>query len=282
MGDARRSRVDDGPARAGLRRTTTTSIAVNGSNGFSSTGGAARALRERELLRRYHVDGDEGARDELAQEMLPLARMLAGRYSGRGEPLDDLVQVACVGVMKAIDGFDIEREVRFSSYATPTVLGEIKRYFRDKTWAVRVPRGLQELQLKVARRRDELTAKLGRPPTVRELAEAVGAPVPDVLDSIKSTRARKSRSLDEPLGEDGSLADQLGGLDPELERAEMRVLIGEAFAVLSVRDRDILRMRFGRDMTQAEIASLVGLSQMQVSRVIRNSIAKLRLEVNSR
>jgi RNA polymerase sigma-B factor len=233
-------------------------------------------------LRRYHVDGDEGARDELAQEMLPLARMLAGRYSGRGEPLDDLVQVACVGVMKAIDGFDIEREVRFSSYATPTVLGEIKRYFRDKTWAVRVPRGLQELQLKVARRRDELTAKLGRPPTVRELAEAVGAPVPDVLDSIKSTRARKSRSLDEPLGEDGSLADQLGGLDPELERAEMRVLIGEAFAVLSARDRDILRMRFGRDMTQAEIASLVGLSQMQVSRVIRNSIAKLRLEVNSR
>ena len=255
---------------------------MNGTAGLAPAGGAARALRERELLRRYHVEGDETARDALAEEMLPLARMLAGRYSGRGEPLDDLVQVACVGVMKAIDGFDIDRGVRFSSYATPTVLGEIKRYFRDKSWSVRVPRGLQELQLKVARRRDELTAKLGRPPTVRELADAVGAPVPDVLDSIRSTGARRSRSIDEPVGEDGLLADQLGGLDPELERAEMRVLITDVFGVLPDRDRDILKMRFGNDMTQAEIAAEVGLSQMQVSRVIRNSIARLRLEVGSR
>jgi RNA polymerase sigma-B factor len=230
-------------------------------------------------LRRIHEDGDESAREQLAQEMMPLARMLASRYSGRGEPLDDLVQVACIGVMKSIDGFDITRDVRFSSYATPTILGEIKRYFRDKSWSVRVPRGLQELQLQIARRRDELSARLGRAPTVSELAEDVGAPVQSVLDAIQSTRARRSRSLDEPLGEGGSLADQIGGEDPELGRAEMRVLIGEVFVALGERDRAILRMRFGDDLTQAEIAARIGLSQMQVSRIIRNSIAKLRLQV---
>lgn len=238
-----------------------------------------RAKRERELLRRYHEEGDASARAELAREMLPLARMLAGRYSGRGESLDDLVQVACVGVMKAIDGFDISRDVRFSSYATPTILGEIKRYFRDKSWSVRVPRGLQELQLQVARRRDELSARLGRAPTVPDIAQAVGEPIGAVLDAIQSTRARRSRSLDEPLGEDVTLADQLGAEDPELARAEMRVLIGEVFVVLGDRDREILRMRFGDDLTQAEIAGRVGLSQMQVSRIIRNSIAKLRLNL---
>src|ERR1700712_4258011 len=135
-----------------------------------------RADRERELLRGYHEDGDTRARDTLAEEMVPLARALAGRYSGRGEPLDDLVQVACVGIMKAIKGFDLGREVRFSSYATPTVLGEIKRHFRDKTWSVRVPRGLQELQLRVAKARDKLTTDNGRSPTVQELADTVDAP----------------------------------------------------------------------------------------------------------
>src|SRR3954447_17495072 len=131
-----------------------------------TAGGDGRAVRERALLRRYHRDGDAAARDALAEEMLPLARSLAGRYAGRGEPLDDLVQVACVGIMKAIEGFDIDREVRFSSYATPTVLGEIKRYFRDRTWAVRVPRGMQEMQLQLSRARDKLTLELGRSPNV--------------------------------------------------------------------------------------------------------------------
>src|SRR3954464_10583826 len=142
---------------------------------------AARAEREHELLRRYHVDGDPTAKDQLAEEMLPLARALAGRYAGRGEPLDDLVQVACVGIMKAIEGFDLARDVRFSSYATPTVLGEIKRYFRDRTWALRVPRGMQELQLQISRARDKLTHELGRSPNVVELAQAVGAPFEEVL-----------------------------------------------------------------------------------------------------
>jgi RNA polymerase sigma-B factor len=241
---------------------------------------AARALREQELLRRYHDVGDTRARDQLAEEMLPLARALAGRYAGRGEPMDDLVQVACVGIMKAIEGFDLTRDVRFSSYATPTVLGEIKRHFRDRTWAMRVPRGLQELQLEVAKKRDELTAKLGRSPTVQELAEAVAAPFEEVLATIQSVGARRTRSLDEPTGEDMTLADSIGGRDVELERSEMRVLLGDAMSVLSTRDREVLRLRFEEDLTQTEISTRIGVSQMQISRIIRQSIAKLRLEID--
>src|SRR4051812_16116225 len=175
--------------------------------------GAGRARRELVLLRRIHEHGDQLARRDLAEEMLPLARALAARYAGRGEPLDDLVQVACVGIMKAIDGFDLTRSVRFSSYATPTVLGEIKRHFRDRTWAMRVPRGMQEMQLVVARTRDELTTSLGRAPNVQELAEAVNAPFEEVLATIQSQDARRTRSLEESVGEDMTLADAVGGRD---------------------------------------------------------------------
>ena len=239
----------------------------------------ARALRERDLLRRYHVDGDPAARDQLAEEMLPLARALAGRYAGRGEPLDDLVQVACIGIMKAIDGFDLEREVRFSSYATPTVLGEIKRHFRDRTWAMRVPRGMQEQQLVIARARDRLTSELGRSPHVGELAKAVGLSFEEVLHTIQSQEARRVRSLEEPLGEDATLADAVGGNDPEIDRAEIRVLLSDAFAVLSERDREVLRLRFAEDLTQTEISERIGVSQMQVSRLIRQSLARLRMDI---
>jgi RNA polymerase sigma-B factor len=240
---------------------------------------AGRAARERELLRRYHVEGDPTARDELAEEMLPLARALAGRYAGRGEPLEDLVQVACIGIMKSIDGFDLSREVRFSSYATPTVLGEIKRYFRDKTWAMRVPRGMQELQLEIARARDKLTHELGRSPNVQELAEAVDAPFEEVLLTIQSQDARRTRSLDEPIGEDMTLADSVGGTDPEIGRAEIRVLLANAFGVLSERDQEVLRLRFEEDLTQTEISKRIGVSQMQVSRLIRQSLARLRMDI---
>ena len=240
---------------------------------------AARASRERELLRRVHEQGDQAARDELAEEMLPLARALAGRYAGRGEPIDDLVQVACIGIMKAIDGFDLDREVRFSSYATPTVLGEIKRYFRDKTWAMRVPRGMQELQLEIARARDKLTNQLGRSPNVQELADAVDAPFEEVLQTIQSQDARRTRSLQEPVGEDMTLADSVGGIDPEMGRAEMRVLLEGAFDVLSDRDQEVLRLRFEEDLTQTEISKRIGVSQMQVSRLIRQSLARLRMDI---
>jgi RNA polymerase sigma-B factor len=240
---------------------------------------AARATREQELLRRYHKDGDLSARDQLAEEMLPLARALAGRYAGRGEPLDDLVQVACVGIMKAIDGFDLSRDVRFSSYATPTVLGEIKRHFRDRTWAMRVPRGLQELQLKVAKARDELTNKLGRSPNVEELSQELDESFEDVLATIQSAGARRTRSLDEPAGEDLTLGDSIGGNDPEMGRAEMRVLLDSALDVLSDRDREVLRLRFELDLTQTEISERVGVSQMQISRIIRQSLARLRMDI---
>jgi RNA polymerase sigma-B factor len=240
---------------------------------------AARAAREQELLRRYHVDGDLLAREQLAEEMLPLARALAGRYSGRGEPLDDLVQVACIGIMKAIDGFDLAREVRFSSYATPTVLGEIKRHFRDRTWAMRVPRGLQELQLQVAKTRDKLTNELGRSPTVQELADAIDAPFEEVLATIQSAGARRTRSLDEPTGEDVTLADSIGGNDPEMGRAELRVLLAGASRVLSDRDREVLRLRFEEDLTQTEISKRIGVSQMQISRLIRQSLARMRMDI---
>jgi RNA polymerase sigma-B factor len=241
---------------------------------------AARAEREHELLRRYHVDGDVRARDQLAEEMLPLARALAGRYSGRGEPLDDLIQVACIGIMKSIEGFNIEREVRFSSYATPTVLGEIKRHFRDRTWAMHVPRGMQELQLTLAKTRDKLTTELGRSPTVQELADTVNVPLEEALQTLQSVGARRTRSLDEPTSErDTTLADAIGGTDPELGRAEMRVLIDEALIVLRPRDREVLRLRFEDDLTQTEISKRIGVSQMQISRIIRESINRLRTEI---
>jgi RNA polymerase sigma-B factor len=237
------------------------------------------AARERRLLRRIHEHGDTRARDQLAEEMLPLARALAGRYANRGEPLDDLVQVACIGIMKAIDGFDLTRVVRFASYATPTVLGEIKRHFRDKTWAMRVPRGVKELQLRVAKARDKLTHELGRSPTVQEIAAAVDAPFEEVLGTIQSASARRTRSLDEPTGEDVTLADSLGAVDPEIERAEMRALIDGAFHILSDREQEVLRLRFDDDLSQAEIAQRIGVSQMQVSRLIKQSLARVRLQI---
>jgi RNA polymerase sigma-B factor len=249
--------------------------------GEEGTTSAERAARERTLLKRYHENGDATARDQLAEEMLPLARALAGRYAGRGEPLDDLVQVACIGIMKAIDGFDLSREVRFSSYATPTVLGEIKRHFRDRTWALHVPRGTQELQLKVTKARDELTNELGRSPTVEELGAKVEANIEDVLDALQSAQAHRTRSFDEPAGEDSTLAESLGTSDPELGRAEIRVLLDDAFGVLSERDREILRLRFEEDMTQTEISERIGVSQMQVSRLIRQALARLRMDIES-
>jgi RNA polymerase sigma-B factor len=169
--------------------------------------------------------------------------------------------------------------VRFSSYATPTVLGEIKRHFRDKTWAVRVPRGTQELQLQVAKARDELTNRLGRSPTVQELAKAIDAPFEDVLSTIQSADARRARSFDEPIGEDATLADSIGITDPELGRAEIRVLIDGALDVLTTRDREILRLRFEEDLTQTEISRRIGVSQMQVSRLIRQALARLRMNI---
>jgi RNA polymerase sigma-B factor len=159
------------------------------------------------------------------------------------------------------------------------VLGEIKRYFRDKTWAMRVPRGMQELQIEIAKARDKLTTELGRSPTVQEIALAVKQPFEEVLTTIQSQDARRTRSLDEPTGEDVTLADSIGAGDPELGRAEMRVLLDDAFGVLSSRDREVLRLRFRDDLTQTEISKRVGVSQMQVSRIIRQALRTLRADI---
>ena len=240
------------------------------------------AERERRLLRRVHLHGDMRARRQLAEDMLPLARELARRYANRGEPLDDLVQVACIGVMKSIDGFDIRRPVRLASYATPTVLGEIKRHFRDKTWLLRVPRPMKERQVRVAQARDSLTHRLGRAPAVHEIAATLGASSRDVVAAIETAGARRARSFDEPVGDNVILADVLGAVDPEIERAEIRALLGSAFDVLSQREQDILHLRFDEDFSQAEIAQRIGLSQMQVSRLIARSLARVRLQLERR
>jgi RNA polymerase sigma factor (sigma-70 family) len=235
---------------------------------------AARALREQELLRRIHEQGDVRARDQLAEEMLPLARALAGRYANRGEPLDDLVQVACIGIMKAIDGFDLTREVRFSSYATPTVPGRDQAPLpRQDVGHARParPAGAAAARGQGARQAHP-RARAARRPS-RRSPTAVEAPFEEVLATIQSVSARRTRSLDEPTGEDVTLADSLGTVDPEIERAEMRALLDGAFDVLSDRDQEVLRLRFEHDLTQTEIAQRIGVSQMQVSRLIRQSLA---------
>jgi RNA polymerase sigma-B factor len=243
---------------------------------------ASPAEQERRLLRRVHLHGDMRARDQLVESMLPLARALARRYTNRGEPLDDLVQVACIGVVKAIDGFDIARSVRLASYATPTVLGEIKRHFRDRTWLMRVPRPMKERHLRVVRARDSLTDKLGRAPAVHEIAASVDETSRDVAAAMESAGARRARSFDEPVGDNITLADSLGAVDPEIERAELRALLGSALDVLSQREQDILHMRFDEDFSQTEIAERLGISQMQVSRLIAGSLARVRLRLERR
>ena len=242
--------------------------------------GPERSREDRELFLRYQADGDAQARDQLIERFLPLARQLARRYQRTGEPLDDLLQVASLGLIKAIDRFDPDREIAFSSYAVPTILGEIKRYFRDRTWAVRVPRDLQELTLKVDRAVGELAEQLHRQPSVGEIGAAVGAEEEDVLDAMQAGGAYRAVSFDAPRpGSDedvATLGDSVGITEDGFERAEERATIARLMATVTPREREVLRMRFEQDMTQAEIGAVIGVSQMQVSRVIRQAIARLR------
>ena len=214
---------------------------------------------DRELFARAR-SGDALARERLAERYLPLARRLARRYQRSEEPLEDLVQVASLGLLKAIDRFDAERGVAFSSFAVPTILGEIKRHFRDRTWSVRVPRDLQELALRVDRTAAELSLGKRRAPTVGELAEAVGATEEQVLDALQAAGAYHAGSLDAPRpgrveadapGE--SLADALGEEEEGFELAEQRATLEPLLAHVSSRERLVLRLRFGEDLTQAEI-----------------------------
>jgi RNA polymerase sigma-B factor len=240
----------------------------------------ARRLEDERLLARYHESGDLEARDELVVRFMPLARQLAARYRHAGEPLDDLAQVACVGLIKAVDRYDPERGSGFTRYAVPTMLGEIKRHFRDRGWSVHVPRATQELVLKVGEALGALPAKLGRSPTPRDVAAAVGASVEEVLEAMEAATAYEAVSLDAPRpgsGEEESwtLGESLSEEDPGFERVEVGETLRGTLEALPARERLILRLRFEEDMTQAEIADLIGVSQMHVSRLLRRSLDRL-------
>jgi RNA polymerase sigma-B factor len=243
--------------------------------------GAERTREDRELFLRYRA-GDALAREQLVTRFLPLARQLARRYQRASEPLDDLLQVASVGLIKAIDRFDADREIAFSSYAVPTILGEIKRHFRDRTWAVRVPRDLQELSLKVDKAVGKLSEELRRQTARGELGEAVGADEEMVLEAVQEGGAYRAVSFEAPRGGTGgddevtTLADSIGFDEEGFDRAEERATLAQLMASLTPREREVLRMRFEEDMTQAEIGAVIGVSQMQISRVIRQALARLR------
>ena len=235
---------------------------------------------EEQLLRSYHLEGDLDAREELTVRLLPLARQLASRYRHSGEPLEDLTQVACVGLLKAIDRYDPERGTGFTRYALPTMLGELKRHFRDKGWALRVPRATQELVLKVNEALGTLPARLGRAPRPRDVAEALGVSVEDVLEAMEAATAYEAASLDAPRGateddEEWTHGAALGDEDPGYELVELSEALQGTLSALPDRERLILRLRFERDMTQAEIAGALGISQMHVSRLLRRSLGRL-------
>jgi RNA polymerase sigma-B factor len=234
------------------------------------------AEQTRELLRRWQEETDGLAREQLVERMLPLAHSLARRYANKGEPLDDLEQVASVGLLKAIDRFDLRRDVKFATFAVPTIAGEIKRHFRDRGWMLRVPRDVQELSARVSRTREELTSDLGRAPSVAELADRAGATAEQVVEALSAGEAYRMMSLDDHSPDGLGGLEALGDFDAEFERTEQRLLLRRGFDELPPREREILRLRFYEGLTQREIADHVGISQMHVSRLIRRSVDALR------
>jgi RNA polymerase sigma-B factor len=231
------------------------------------------------LFIRWQQGGDPQARDELVQRFLPLVRKLARRYSSAREPFDDLVQVASLGLVKAINRFDLSRGIAFSSFAVPTILGELKRYFRDLGWAVHVPRGAQERAAKVEEAHQTISSRLNRAPTVPELAQYLEFDVGDVLDALEASGAHYASSLDAPYddgeGESGTMVESFGDLDPSLQSADDRVTLTTAAQQLPQREREVLALRFVHDLTQTQIAGHIGVSQMQVSRILRRAVAHL-------
>ncbi|HZA20164.1 MAG TPA: RNA polymerase sigma factor SigF [Actinomycetota bacterium] len=219
-------------------------------------------------------------RARLVDQYIGLVEFLARRFRNRGEPLEDLVQVGTIGLLKAIDRFDLEREVEFSTYATPTIVGELKRHFRDKGWAVRVPRRLQELHLELTKIIGSLGQELGRSPTVAEIAEHSGISEEDVLEGLEIAQAYNFTSLDAPIDSDDSdsstFAEQMGSEDEQLENLEYRAALAPEMAKLPERERRILYLRFYRGMTQSEIADRLGISQMHVSRLLNRTLIRLR------
>jgi RNA polymerase sigma factor, sigma-70 family/RNA polymerase sigma-70 factor, sigma-B/F/G subfamily len=239
--------------------------------------------KDRDLLQRYHEQGDRAARQQLIERYMSLVRSLARRYASRGEQLDDLIQIGAIGLIKAIDRFDLDRGVELTTYATPNIIGEIKRNFRDHGWAVRVPRGLQELSIQLMRVVEQLTGELARSPTIPELAEATGASEEEVLEALESSRAYTPLSLSVgPSGDDDDELDPLesiGTEEHEYEISEDRAVLEPGMRVLDAREREIIRLRFYEGLTQSQIAQQIGISQMHVSRLIRRALEKARSEI---
>jgi RNA polymerase sigma-B factor len=238
-------------------------------------------LDDRALLRRYHEDGDASARELLVERHLPLVRSLARRYAGRGEALEDIEQVGAIGLIKAIDRYELDRDVALTTYATPNVVGEIKRHFRDKGWAIRVPRALQELNAKMSGTIETLTVKFGRSPTIQEIAKQLETTSEQVLEALEAGSAYAPASLSSGPTEDSELdpMETIGAEDQEFARADERASLEPALAALPEREREILRMRFEEGLTQTQIAERVGISQMHVSRLIRKSIDRMRTQL---
>jgi RNA polymerase sigma-B factor len=248
----------------------------------SHRNGSEQRLDER--FARYRRTGNRRLRDELVEEHAPLAHFLASRFANRGEQRDDLVQVALVGLFKAVERFDPDRGLQFSTFATPTILGELKRHFRDRGWAVRVPRRVQELHLQLGRIVSTLGQEHGRSPTPAEVAERAGVSEEAVLEAMEAGSLYRLVSLDgsvTPDDEGGELASCLGDDDPEFERIEHRSEIDELLEVLPARERRIVELRFFEGMTQSEIAERVGVSQMHVSRLLTRSLELLRTEATA-
>jgi RNA polymerase sigma-B factor len=233
----------------------------------------------KELFAELRKSEDPALREELARLHLPLVEYLAKRFKDRGEPLDDLIQVGSVGLLKAIDRFDLERGVEFSTYATPTIVGELKRYFRDKGWAIRVPRRLQELSLRLNKTISSLTQELGRSPTVPEIAKAAGVSEDEVLEALESGQAYSTTSLDAPAGDDEDAplrGDRIGEEDFRLDNLEYFASLAPLIQELPQREQRILYLRFFKGMTQSKIAEQVGISQMHVSRLLTRILEFLR------
>ncbi|MDQ3567463.1 MAG: SigB/SigF/SigG family RNA polymerase sigma factor [Actinomycetota bacterium] len=239
--------------------------------------------RTRRLLVRYHKEGDRRARERVIQEQLPLVEFLARKFAGRGEPVDDLVQVASVGLIKAVDRFDVDRQIEFSTYATPNILGEIKRYFRDKGWAMRVPRRLQELRQSAKEAIRDETVRSGRSPTIEELSRILNADEESVAEALTLGRAYNTNSLDAPVNQDDTDGDTIVDLqadgDSPIDGIEDKLLLRSAMRLLKDQQQTILKLRFDEGKTQTEIADRIGVSQMHVSRLLRRAIEDLRREL---
>ena len=240
--------------------------------------------KTRELFRRFKEEGDMDAREKLVMSHLNLVRFIANKFKNRGEPIDDLIQVGYLGLLKAIDRFDPSRGLEFTTFATPTIMGEIKRHFRDKGWSVRVPRRLQELSAKVNQATDTLTSQLQRSPTIAEIADYLDATVDEVLEAMESSSAYSSVSLEAPSGADDddtpSVIDRYATEDSDLALTDDRIIIEEALASFSPRERDVIEMRFLKGMTQIEIAEKLGISQVQVSRLLRRTLKKIQDKID--